>query len=599
MSASSWATLGIILVTTILLLSNQFRADLVALLILVTLGLTRIVSLEDALVGFSSSAVITLLAISIITEGLQQTGISHWLGQQMKILAGEGKARLLAVIMLTGGALSLFMNNIAAMAVLLPATKGLSRQKKIPLSQLLMPLAFGVIAGGMATIFTTSNLIVSSALSNAGFPPLGMVDFFKFGAPLLLITILYMLTIGKKLIRASEAGNALSPEIHSQEDLLEAYRMAGSLWQVRVRFGSAMAGISIRAGQWRTVLRLNILGIIRDEKFISALDSSIIIKEGDLLLAQGEPSEEKLRDYGVELLPEAPQLAKDPHLENCFSEIIVTPRSELIGKNLREINFRGKYNLTVMALWRAGKPLHTGFAPLALQAGDGLLVQGTPDKLNFLRQERDFIVLEEDPNAAVHPKKAPLAATIGLITLILAITGYFPIALVSMAGAVAMILTGCLSMNNAYQAIEWKAIFLIAGMWPLGAAIQSSGLSDAIAASLLKISHSVNPLIFVAILLFVTMLLVNLIAGQSAAPIVLAPIGLIVASATHSDPRMILMAIGLGSSLAFLTPLGHPVSLLVMGAGGYAYKDFARVGWLLTLILMVSILLELHFMWGL
>ena len=162
-----------------------------------------------------------------------------------------------------------------------------------------------------------------------------------------------------------------------------------------------------------------------------------------------------------------------------------------------------------------------------------------------------------------------------------------------------MILTGCLSMNNAYHAIEWKAIFLIAGMWPLGAAVQSSGLSDAIAKELLSVSHELSPLVFVALLIFVTMLLTNIIAGQSAAPIVLAPIGLVVASATHSDPRMILMAIGLGSSLAFLTPLGHPVNLLVMGPGNYAYKDFMRAGWLLTLILIGAILAGLHFLWGL
>ncbi|MCF6278457.1 MAG: anion permease [Anaerolineales bacterium] len=154
-------------------------------------------------------------------------------------------------------------------------------------------------------------------------------------------------------------------------------------------------------------------------------------------------------------------------------------------------------------------------------------------------------------------------------------------------------------MNNAYQAIEWKAIFLIAGMWPLGAAVQSGGLSDAIASGLLNISHSLSPLVFVALLIFVTMLLTNIMAGQSAAPIVLAPIGLVIAQATHSDPRMMLMAIGLGSSLAFLTPIGHPVNLLVMGPGGYVYKDFIRVGWLLTLILIAAILAGLHLLWGL
>lgn len=599
MSPSAWTTLAIILVTTILLVSNRFRADLIALLVLVALGLSGLVTLNEALVGFSSSAVITLLAISMMTEGLQQTGIAHWLGQQMKRLSGSGETRLLAVIMLAGGSLSLFMNNIAAMGVLLPATKGLSRQKQIPLSRLLMPLSFGVIAGGMATIFTTSNLIVSSALHEAGYATLGMLDFFKIGFPMLILTILYMLTIGKKLLPIHEKDATSAHSLYSQKNLLQAYHMAGSLWQIQVRFGSALAGMSIREGKWRTVLRLNILGVTREGKFFSALDSNITIQEGDLLLAQGKPSEEKLRDYGVELLNEPPEIAQNAELENSFSEIIVAPRSEFIGKTLREIHFRERFNLTVMSLWRAGKPLHTGFAPLPLRAGDGMLVQGSPASLQLLRQARDFIVLEEDPNAAIHPQKAPIAAAIGLITLIIAVWGIFPIALVSMAGAVAMILTGCMNMNNAYQAIEWKAIFLIAGMWPLGTAVQSSGLSDAIASSLLNISHSVSPLIFVAILVFVTMALTNIIAGQSAAPIVLAPIGLVVAKATHSDPRMILMAIGLGSSLAFLSPLGHPVNLLVMGAGGYAYKDFARVGWLLTLILIPAILLGLHFLWGL
>ncbi|MCF6278288.1 MAG: SLC13 family permease, partial [Anaerolineales bacterium] len=408
MLPSAWLTLMIILLTTLLLVSNRFRADLIALLVLVTLGLTKLVSVNDALIGFSSSAVVTLLAISMITEGLQQTGISHWLGQQMKRLAGQGETRLLATIMLAGGTLSLFMNNIAAMAVLLPATKGLSRQKQVPLSRLLMPLSYGVIAGGMATIFTTSNLIIGSALQDANLPPLGMLDFFAIGAPLLLVTVLYMLVVGKRLLPAGDSDYSLAGSVHSRGNLLQSYRMSGSLWQVRVRFGSAMAGMSIREGKWRTILRLNILGITRDGKFISALDSDKIIREGDLLLAQGEPSQGDLRDYGVEILSATPEISKEPELEHCFSEIIVTPRSELVGKTLRESHFREKYHLTVMALWRAGKPLHTGFAPLPLQAGDGLLVQGTPSNLQMLRKVRDFILLDEDPDAAVHPQKAPL-----------------------------------------------------------------------------------------------------------------------------------------------------------------------------------------------
>jgi di/tricarboxylate transporter len=280
-------------------------------------------------------------------------------------------------------------------------------------------------------------------------------------------------------------------------------------------------------------------------------------------------------------------------------EIVLAPHSKLVGKTLREIHFREKFNLTVLALWRTGKPIHMGFASLPLQVGDGLLVRGTAANFRMLHEERDFIILEEDPEAILRPQKARLATAIGLVTLAVAITGWLPIALVSIAGAVAMILTGCLSMDEAYQSIDWRAIFLIAGMWPLSTAIQTSGLSDKIVSSLLSLANNASPLILVTLLLLVTMLLTNIMAGQAAAPIVLAPIGLSIAKATNSDPHIMLMAIALGCSLAFPTPIGHPVNVIVMGSGGYTFRDFFRVGWLLVLILIPAIILGLHFFWGL
>jgi di/tricarboxylate transporter len=282
-----------------------------------------------------------------------------------------------------------------------------------------------------------------------------------------------------------------------------------------------------------------------------------------------------------------------------LAEIVLAPHSNLVGKTLREIHFREKFSLTVLALWRSGKPVHIGFANMPLDVGDGLLVQGAAANLRMLYRERDFIILEEDPEAVLRPHKARLAALIGLVTLAVAIAGWFPISLVSMAGAVAMIVTGCLSMDEAYQSIDWKAIFLIAGVWPLSTAIQASGLGDELVHALLNAASSASPLILVALMLFVTMVLTNIMAGQAAAPIVLAPIGLAIAKATGSDPRMLLLAIALGCSLAFPTPLGHPVNVIVMGSGGYTFKDFLRVGWLLTLLLIPVILLGLHFFWGL
>ncbi len=601
MSIPAIITLSITVFATILLIGNWLRPDLVALLVLVVLGLTRLVSPNDALAGFSGSAVITILAISIIAEGLQQTGITFWLGQKMKQMSGqgEGETRLLIVVMLSGAVLSMFMNNIAAMAVLLPATMGLSRQVRIPPSRLLMPLAYGVVVGGMATLFTTSNIIASSALQDAGLKPFGVLDFLPIGLPLIVVVILYVILIGRHLLPDRDPATRATNFHRLRDELLQTYGMAASLWEVKVLPDSSMSGQTIRQGEWRTKVRLNVLGITRNGTFLSAPSSDTMIHAGDLVIAQGEPPKESLEACGLRLMEEPTSLNRTSGGGVVLAEIVLAPHSSLAGKCLREIHFREKFNLTVLALWRAGKPVHIGFANMPLEAGDGLLVQGTVSNLHILYQERNFIVMEEDPEAILRPRKARLAALIGLGTLAFAISGWLPISIVSITGAAVMILTGCLSMDDAYKSIDWRAIFLIAGMWPLSTAIQSSGLSGEIVHGLLSLTSHASPLVLTALLLFVTMIFTNIMAGQAAAPIVLAPIGISIAKATGVDPRMMLMAIALGCSLAFPTPIGHPVNVIVMGSGGYTFKDFLRVGWLLTLLLFPAILLGLHFFWGL
>lgn len=599
MTTSAIITLAITILATILLISNWLRADLVALVVLVTLGVSGLVTSQDVLAGFSGSAVITILGISIIAEGLRQTGITHWLGQQMKRLAGQGEIHLLIVVMLSGATLSLFMNNIAAMAVLMPATMGLARQVRISPAKLMMPLAYGVIAGGMATLFTTSNIIVSSALRDSGQNPLGVLDFLPIGLPLIFIVVAYVILFGRRWIPDRNPIGQASFFHRLREQLLSTYSMESSLCEIDVPTGSAMAGLSIRQGEWRKNIRLNVLGIVRHRNFISAPSPETIILEGDIVLAQGEPPSEALVNYGLRLLEKAQVISQATSGEAFLSELVLPPHSKLVGKTLREIHFREKYNLTVLALWRAGKPIHMGFGNMPLQVGDGLLVQGAAENLRMLYQENDFIIMEEDPEAILHPQKAQIATMIGTITLAVAIIGQLPIPVVSLAGGVAIILTGCLSMDDAYQSIDWRAIFLIAGMWPLSTAIQTSGLSDNIVKVLLNLANTASPLVLVTLLLLVTMLLTNIMAGQAAAPIVLAPIGLAIAKTTATDPRMILMAIALGCSLAFPTPIGHPVNVIVMGSGSYTFKDFFRVGWLLTLILIPAILLGLHFFWNL
>ncbi len=360
-----------------------------------------------------------------------------------------------------------------------------------------------------------------------------------------------------------------------------------------------MAGLTLLQGEWRTKVRLNVLAITRGRKYIPAPASTTVLQEQDLVITQGEPDRKKLEELGLRLEPEGPSQFESSGQEDSVAEIVLAPHSSLVGRTLRDLHLREKTGLTVLALWRSGKPIHIGFASLPLRVGDGLLVQGTVARLRLLHQERDFIILDEDPEAIARPRRATLAVLIGLATLAVAITGVLPIALVSLAGAIAMVLTGCLDPDQAYASIDWKSIFLIAGMWPLSTAIQNSGLSGALVQELLSLAGHAGLILLVVLLLLMTMILTNIMAGQAAAPIILAPIGLSLAKATGADPRMLLMTIALGCSLAFLTPLGHPVNVIAMSSGNYTFKDFLRVGGLLTALVFLGILVGLHFFWGL
>jgi di/tricarboxylate transporter len=322
-----------------------------------------------------------------------------------------------------------------------------------------------------------------------------------------------------------------------------------------------------------------------------------LVQVGDVILAQGLPEKKQLDKFGLRLLdtPRQPSPVTDAGV--VLAEVMLAPHAALVGKSLRQIHFRRKYNFNVLAIWRAGQSQQAELADLPLQLGDVLLVQGPAAGLSVLRAERDFIVLEEDPDPVFAPGKARHALIITLGVLGVASLGWLPVAQVSLLGAVLMVLSGCLSLEDAYGAIEWKAIFLIAGMWPLSTAISSSGLADGLVQALLATFGRLPPLALAGILLLVTTLLTQFMGGQVAS-LVLAPLAISAAAALGADARGLGMAVALGCSLAFLTPFGHPVNIMVMGPGGYSFRDFLRVGAPLTLLEAAVILLGLHFFWG-
>ena len=599
MTSTILLLLLIISSVSILMIATRLRPDLLALLTLVALGLTRLVTPEEDLAGFSGTAVITILAIFIISEGLRQTGVTMVLGRFMMRLSGGGEVQSILVTMLTAATLSLFMNNIAAAGVLLPAVISLSRQSRVSPSRLLMPMAFGTVLGGMATLLTTANIIVSGSLRERGLAPFGLLDFLPVGVPVVLAGTAYMVLAGRRLLPERYPPGQEARAVRLRAELESLYGIKTSLCELKVNPGSGMAGLSLQEGRWASRLGLHVVGLARQGRLQVAPSPEVTVHEGDVVLAQGQPSVELLNQNGLQLLTEPAIPMAVTNEETVLGEVVLSPHAGIFGKSLSQLRFRERFGLNVLALWRQGSPIRSNLSELPLRAGDTLLVQGTASKLSLLREGRDFLLLEEDPDAVMRPGKAYLAAGIGLVTLGIAALGWMPVAVTTLAGASLMLVTGCLTMDEGYRAVDWKSMFLIAGMWPLGTAISTTGLATLVANRLVSFASGSGPLVIAGLMLLGATILNQIIAGQAAVPIMLAPIGLAIAQASGVDPRGMAMAVALGCSLAFPTPLGHPVNTLVMGSGGYSYRDYLRVGGPLTLLTAGVVLIGLHLFWHL
>ncbi len=578
-----------------LLISSRLRPDLIALLVLITLGLTGLVKSDELFSGFSRSVVITILALSIITNALERVGATRSLGQFLYRLSANREPRAVLVIMMMAALLSLVMNNIAAAAMLLPAVIGLTRQSGMRPSRLLMPLAFGTMLGGMATLFTTANLLVSAALSEAGYRPYGLLDFLPVGLPMAVAGIGFMALAGWRLLPAR--GLDRPTDSLAAGDLSETYRLRQAVWAVVVRPGSAMAGLSLAAGRWGEQLKVHVVGVLRGGSVHLAPAPEAMVEAGDVVLFTGNVTDEMLAPYGLAFNEETIWQGRFTSEEISLMEVALAPRSSLAGKTLREINFREKFNLSVMAIWRENCTLTQALAETPLRFGDALLIQGRRSRLQLLRAEKDFLVLEEDTAPVETPRRAWLALGVTAAALLLAAFEVLPIAETTFAAACLLVLLNCLTMDEAYSAIEWKAIFLIAGMLPLGIAMTNTGTAAFIGDIVVGTLGRWGPLAVAGGLFAVTALLTQVIGGQ-VTPVVLAPIAIAAAGQVGVDPRALGMAVALGASMAFLSPLSHSVNILIMGPGGYTFRDYARVGLPLSLVLSAVMLAALALFWG-
>ena len=593
-------TLIILAAAIVLFLSERLTVDLVALLVLVALGLSHVLTTEEVFSGLSDTAVITILAIFVLAHSLEVTGVADKMGDLILRMAGKSEARLIAALMSVSAFMSLFMNNIAVASILLPATATVARQSGIKISRLLIPLAFGTLLGGSATLFTTTNIVVSGILKDQGYQGFGVLDFAPVGIPLAIIGITFMVLLGRHLLPKEKTGEREEILKQAENDLLSTYQLSDRLFKARIPVGSSLVGHNLAESTLREKYNLTVVAVERDSEKVLAPTPDFVIQAGDALLFEGRVEEFKKLDVEPYLEIQSLPDYHERDLESrdiLILEAALTPRSQLIGYTLKETHFREKFGMLVLAVWNGQRTIRTGLSDLKLSYGDALLLQGPRERLPMLRSSNELIVLSAEENPLKKStKKAPLALGIFAITIALAASGIFSVGEVMLAGALLMVILNVMTMEQAYRVIDWRIIFLVAGMLPLGLAMTKTGATELFSKALNSTLGPFGPHILLLGLLILTVLLSQVIKG-AAVSAVIAPIAIQAAIQIGVDPRAMAMGVALATSMAFITPLGHPVNILMLGPGGYHFRDFFKVGLPLTILLFIVVLFLLPVFW--
>jgi di/tricarboxylate transporter len=622
MTLEMWLVLGILAGAIVLFITEWLRVDVVALSVVVLLMASGVLTTDEALSGFSNAAVLTIAALFIVGGAVLHTGLAGMIGRRILLIAGTSEARLLVVLMTTVALLSSFMSDTGTVAVLLPAIIMLARSADVPPSRLLIPLAFGSLLGGDSTLIgTPPNIIVSDLLREEGLDPFRFFSFTPMGIILILVGITFMLLVGRRLL-PDRRKRAEAERVETPEELVDRYRLPENMFRLRVRRASDLVGKTIQEVGFGQKYQVTVLDILRRAEPRAALrlvgnrlgrngatpnrisvaaDAETAIMVDDMLVVQGKGPDVGLLaarwNLGVQPATEADEDALIDD-EVGVTEVIVPARSRLVGQSLVECNFGQRYGLTVLAVHRPGESAaatRPDFKNRRLQFGDSLLVQGPWKNIMALKARRTDFVITGQPEAMMGPRnreKAGIALLILLGMVALMIGGFLPIAAIAMLAGLAMVLSGCLTMDEAYQAIDWKSLVLVAGMLPMSVALEKVGLVDLAADALVASLGTLAPQAVMAALFLATSLFTQVLSN-TATTVIIAPIALASARTLGVAPYAFLMTVAVAASMAFASPVASPVNTLVMGAGNYRFSDYIKVGAPLILLTMIAVIVFL------
>ena len=574
-----------------LFVTEAIPIDVTALLILVVLITTGILTPEEGVHGFSNPAPITVAAVLVLSAGLIRTGAVVKLGTTITQLGGSTEVGQMAVILITVGVMSAFVNNTAAVAMFIPIVLGIARDRKMSPSKLLIPVSFAGILGGLCTyIGTSTNIIVGSILEDQGYEQFGMFEFSRLGTLFLIFGIAYVLFLGRKLL----------PSRGTQDDLTSGYHLREYLTELVILPRSRLIGKTLKESKLSLANDIEVLEIRRKKKRLGSLLPEIVLTEDDLLIVKGNIDNIlRVRDAeGVAI--HARVKFRDEDLQSpdvVLAECVISANSGLIGKTIKQIDFRKRFLATALAIRRHGGEIREKLGKVSLRFGDTLLIQGRRDRLQSLHDSHDFMLIMEDQSTPRY-RKSKMTAAVAIFgaVIVLSASGVMPIMVAAILGALTMILTRCLTIQEGYEAIDMRIVFLIAGTLSLGLALQKTGGAELIAEKVIALAGPYGPRAVLAVLFLLTMVLTELMSNNATAAL-LTPIAIAIAVGMNVDVRPFAFCIAFGASASFLSPVGYQTNTLVYGPGGYQFTDYFKVGFPISLTIWILSIFLIPVLW--
>ena len=608
-------TIVILLLSVGFFISGKVRSDIVALCALVALMLLGILTPDEALAGFSSNVIIMMVGLFVVGGAIFQTGLAKMISSKLMKLAGQSETRLFVLVMIVTSFMGAFVSNTGTVAIMIPIVVSMAMSVKMNPGRLLMPLAFASSMSGMMTLIgTPPNLVINEELVSGGYPGLGFFSFLPVGLICATVGTLLLLPLSNKFLSKPGAlSGASASSGKSLKTLVKEYGISSNLHRLQVNAASLVVGKMIGELNIRKNYSLNIIEVRHVERnqrnpllknmVQQAADSDTVLRTDDILYISGNADIVKVfaEKYKLEILPETDGSAKTAldFYDIGVAEIVVMSSSSVVNKTIREIEFRTKYNVSVLGICRKNKYIMQGIVDETIHTGDVLLVQGTWDNIASLEKESsEWIVvgrpLEEAAKVTLD-YKAPVAAVIMLGMIAVMVFDFIPVAPVTavLIAALLMVLTGCFrNVEAAYKTINWESIVLIAAMMPMSVALQKTGVSALISNALVANLGGYGPILLLAGIYFTTSFMTMFISNTATA-VLMAPIAMSSAEQIGVNPVPMLFAVTLGASLCFASPFSTPPNALVMPAGQYKFSDYVKVGLPLQIILGIVMILVL------